>query len=69
MFVMQVHWEKDPTPLYKAGAHPLGIDAEHAHKVSHATLLQPSHMPEYSRVPLEYSRVCESTLQIGLDLV
>ena len=28
-----VHWEKDPAPLYNAGGHPLGIDAQHAHKV------------------------------------
>ena len=27
-------WEKDPEPLYKAGGHPSGIDAEHAHKIS-----------------------------------
>ena len=27
-------WEKDPVPLYKAGHHPSGIDAQHAHKIS-----------------------------------
>lgn len=27
-------WTKDPVPLYKAGGHPQGVDAEHAHKVS-----------------------------------
>jgi hypothetical protein len=27
-------WEKDLVPLYKAGGHPMGIDSEHAHKVS-----------------------------------
>mmetsp|Transcript_14564 Transcript_14564/g.43111 ORF Transcript_14564/g.43111 Transcript_14564/m.43111 type:complete len:502 (-) Transcript_14564:89-1594(-) len=29
-----IHWDKDETPLYRAGGHPAGIDAEHAHKVS-----------------------------------
>ena len=28
------HWDKDPTPLYRAGGHPMGIDSLHAHKVS-----------------------------------
>ena len=27
-------WTVDPEPLYKAGGHPGGLDAEHAHKVS-----------------------------------
>jgi hypothetical protein len=27
-------WTVDPEPLYKAGGHPDGLDAEHAHKVS-----------------------------------
>eukprot|EP01051_Picozoa_sp_SAG22_P016205 SAG22_NODE_2245_length_2796_cov_2.307008_2_plen_224_part_00 len=27
-------WDKDERPLYKAGGHPNGIDAEHAHKIS-----------------------------------
>jgi hypothetical protein len=27
-------WEKDPAPLYTAGGHPAGIDAQHAHKIS-----------------------------------
>lgn len=27
-------WTVDPEPLYKAGGHPAGLDAEHAHKVS-----------------------------------
>ena len=27
-------WEKDPVPLYGAGGHPAGIDAQHAHKIS-----------------------------------
>lgn len=27
-------WTVDEEPLYKAGGHPLGIDAQHAHKVS-----------------------------------
>lgn len=29
-----VHWEKDEEPLYRAGGHPSGIDATHAHKIS-----------------------------------
>eukprot|EP00911_Craspedida_sp_UC1_P002762 UC1_evm1s2026 len=29
-----LHWDKDPVPLYKAGAHPQGTDSAHAHKVS-----------------------------------
>ena len=29
-----LQWEKDPVPLYKAGGHPNGIDAQHAHKIS-----------------------------------
>jgi hypothetical protein len=29
-----IHWHKDATPLYEAGGHPSGIDAEHAHKIS-----------------------------------
>lgn len=27
-------WEKDEEPLYRAGAHPSGIDGDHAHKIS-----------------------------------
>ena len=27
-------WYKDPEPLYKAGGHPMGIDQQHAHKIS-----------------------------------
>lgn len=27
-------WTVDPEPLYRAGGHPSGLDAEHAHKVS-----------------------------------
>ncbi len=27
-------WTVDPEPLYRAGAHPGGLDTEHAHKVS-----------------------------------
>ena len=27
-------WTKDPEPLYKAGGHPSGLDATHAHKIS-----------------------------------
>ena len=29
-----IHWDKDETPLYRAGGHPDGIDAQHAHKIS-----------------------------------
>merc|ERR1712187_39429 len=29
-----LHWEKDEEPLYRAGGHPSGIDAQHAHKIS-----------------------------------
>ena len=29
-----IHWDKDETPLYRAGGHPNGIDAQHAHKIS-----------------------------------
>jgi hypothetical protein len=29
-----IHWDKDEFPLYRAGGHPDGIDAEHAHKIS-----------------------------------
>eukprot|EP00658_Telonema_sp_P-2_P061997 TRINITY_DN50657_c0_g1_i1.p1 TRINITY_DN50657_c0_g1~~TRINITY_DN50657_c0_g1_i1.p1 ORF type:complete len:427 (+),score=84.52 TRINITY_DN50657_c0_g1_i1:100-1281(+) len=29
-----LHWEKDTTPLYEAGGHPMGIDSQHAHKIS-----------------------------------
>ncbi len=29
-----LHWTVDPEPLYKAGGHPDGLDAEHAHKIS-----------------------------------
>ena len=29
-----LHWTVDPEPLYQAGGHPDGLDAEHAHKVS-----------------------------------
>jgi len=29
-----LRWDKDPEPLYRAGHHPAGIDAQHAHKVS-----------------------------------
>ena len=29
-----IHWDKDEDPLYRAGGHPDGIDAEHAHKIS-----------------------------------
>ncbi len=29
-----VHWSSHPEPLYKAGAHPDGLDKEHAHKIS-----------------------------------
>jgi len=29
-----VHWTRHPEPLYKAGGHPLGLDATYAHKVS-----------------------------------
>mmetsp|Transcript_95052 Transcript_95052/g.167872 ORF Transcript_95052/g.167872 Transcript_95052/m.167872 type:complete len:395 (-) Transcript_95052:35-1219(-) len=29
-----IHWEKDEEPLYRAGGHPSGIDAQHAHKIS-----------------------------------
>ena len=28
------NWAVDPEPLYRAGGHPDGLDAEHAHKVS-----------------------------------
>lgn len=27
-------WDKESTPLYRAGGHPSGIDTDHAHKVS-----------------------------------
>eukprot|EP00040_Diaphanoeca_grandis_P017567 m.91823 g.91823 ORF g.91823 m.91823 type:complete len:502 (+) comp26503_c1_seq2:82-1587(+) len=29
-----IRWDKDETPLYKAGGHPLGLDSQHAHKIS-----------------------------------
>lgn len=29
-----IHWDKDEFPLYRAGGHPDGIDAQHAHKIS-----------------------------------
>ena len=29
-----VKWDKDERPLYRAGGHPDGIDAQHAHKIS-----------------------------------
>ena len=29
-----IAWEKDPEPLYRAGGHPSGIDAQDAHKIS-----------------------------------
>ena len=29
-----IRWDKDDTPLYRAGCHPDGIDAQHAHKIS-----------------------------------
>ncbi|MGC8667145.1 MAG: hypothetical protein ACP5VE_03380 [Chthonomonadales bacterium] len=29
-----IHWTVDPEPLYKAGGHPGGLDAQYAHKVS-----------------------------------
>ena len=29
-----IDWDKDEQPLYRAGGHPDGIDAEHAHKIS-----------------------------------
>eukprot|EP00823_Brevimastigomonas_motovehiculus_P002692 TRINITY_DN1620_c0_g1_i1.p1 TRINITY_DN1620_c0_g1~~TRINITY_DN1620_c0_g1_i1.p1 ORF type:complete len:372 (-),score=41.30 TRINITY_DN1620_c0_g1_i1:142-1257(-) len=29
-----IQWEKDPTPLYKGGGHPTGLDSDHAHKIS-----------------------------------
>ena len=29
-----IHWDKDDIPLYRAGGHPDGIDAQHAHKIS-----------------------------------
>ena len=28
------HWEAHPEPLYKAGGHPGGLDAQYAHKIS-----------------------------------
>jgi len=28
------HWTKHPEPLYKAGGHPNGLDAQYAHKIS-----------------------------------
>lgn len=29
-----LHWTAHPEPLYKAGGHPSGLDAEYAHKIS-----------------------------------
>jgi len=29
-----LHWTVDPEPLYKAGGHPGGLDAQYAHKIS-----------------------------------
>jgi predicted GH43/DUF377 family glycosyl hydrolase len=29
-----IHWTAHPEPLYKAGGHPLGLDKQHAHKIS-----------------------------------
>ncbi|KAL9181743.1 hypothetical protein ACHAXT_012086 [Thalassiosira profunda] len=29
-----IHWVRDPTPLYTAGANPSGLDKEYAHKIS-----------------------------------
>ncbi|KAL7430734.1 hypothetical protein ACHAXM_002333 [Skeletonema potamos] len=29
-----IHWERDTTPLYKAGGNPSGLDTKYAHKVS-----------------------------------
>jgi beta-xylosidase len=28
------HWEAHPEPLYRAGGHPAGLDAQYAHKIS-----------------------------------
>jgi hypothetical protein len=28
------HWTSHPEPLYKAGGHPGGLDAQYAHKIS-----------------------------------
>jgi predicted GH43/DUF377 family glycosyl hydrolase len=29
-----LHWVRDPTPLYTAGANPSGLDKHYAHKIS-----------------------------------
>jgi len=30
-----IHWTKRTEPLYKAGGHPAGLDAQYAHKIAH----------------------------------
>lgn len=55
-----VHWVRDPTPLYTAGANPSGLDKKYAHKIS--LVLNPQNQTWY----MFYCAVGDAGRGIGL---